>query len=149
MVAAVTDAHGDAAATQAFAGEIVGMYRAWAELRGMSWRELDSRPCVACCTGFAAWPILRCENGLHVLESGDGKRSCRDRDTVAAQPPQPATGAAELELARQQLQPVQSTTPAVVRRYKKAPSPEVKDRVRGWRTGRLDRVFGGEFDVME
>jgi ATP-dependent Clp protease ATP-binding subunit ClpC len=71
------------------------------------------------------------------------------RVTVAAQPPVPAIGAAELELARRQLQPVQSTTPAVVRRYRKAPSPEVRDRVRGWRTGRLDRVFAGEFDVME
>jgi ATP-dependent Clp protease ATP-binding subunit ClpC len=36
----------------------------------------------------------------------------------------------------------------VVRRYREQPSPLVKDLVRGWRTGRLERVLGGEFDVI-
>jgi ATP-dependent Clp protease ATP-binding subunit ClpC len=35
-----------------------------------------------------------------------------------------------------------------VRRYRTAPSPLVRDGVRGWRTGRIERVLGGEFDVM-
>ena len=26
---------------------------------------------------------------------------------------------------------------------------DLRDRVRGWRTGRWDRVMGGEFDVMD
>jgi ATP-dependent Clp protease ATP-binding subunit ClpC len=36
----------------------------------------------------------------------------------------------------------------VVRRYRDDPAPLVTDRVHGWRTGRLDRVLEGEFDVM-
>jgi hypothetical protein len=28
------------------------------------------------------------------------------------------------------------------------PSPLVRDSVRGWRTGRLDRVLAGDFDLM-
>jgi ATP-dependent Clp protease ATP-binding subunit ClpC len=36
----------------------------------------------------------------------------------------------------------------VVRRYRREPSPLVRDAVRGWRTGRLDRVLDGEFDVL-
>jgi ATP-dependent Clp protease ATP-binding subunit ClpC len=36
----------------------------------------------------------------------------------------------------------------IVRRYREEPSPLVRDAVRGWRTGRLDRVLGGDFDVI-
>jgi ATP-dependent Clp protease ATP-binding subunit ClpC len=39
-------------------------------------------------------------------------------------------------------------TAIVVRRYRIGPSPLVRDSVRNWRTGRLDRVLAGEFDVM-
>ena len=30
-----------------------------------------------------------------------------------------------------------------------APSPLVRDTERGWRTGRLDRVLGGHFDLIQ
>ena len=36
----------------------------------------------------------------------------------------------------------------VCRRYRAEPSPLVRDSVRGWRSGRLDRVLAGEFDVI-
>jgi ATP-dependent Clp protease ATP-binding subunit ClpC len=36
----------------------------------------------------------------------------------------------------------------VVRRYRTEPSPLVRDTVREWRTGRLDRVLAGQFDVI-
>jgi ATP-dependent Clp protease ATP-binding subunit ClpC len=42
----------------------------------------------------------------------------------------------------------EGTSRAVVRRYRREPSPLVRDSVRGWRTGRLDRVLAGEFDVL-
>ena len=74
---------------------------------------------------------------------------CRVRVTVVPQPPVPATGDAERMLARSALQPAAASTPVIVRRYREVPSPEVRDRVRGWRSGRLDRVLGGEFDVIE
>ena len=35
----------------------------------------------------------------------------------------------------------------IVRRYRAAPSPLVRDH-RGLRSGRLDRVLAGDFDVM-
>jgi ATP-dependent Clp protease ATP-binding subunit ClpC len=35
-----------------------------------------------------------------------------------------------------------------VRRYREDPSPMVRDAVRGWRTGRLDLVLGGDFDLI-
>ena len=36
----------------------------------------------------------------------------------------------------------------LVRRYRRDPSPLVRDAVRGWRTGKLDRVLAGDFDLM-
>jgi hypothetical protein len=39
-------------------------------------------------------------------------------------------------------------TAVVVRRYRRAPSPLVRDSVRGWRTGRIDLVLDGNFDVV-
>jgi ATP-dependent Clp protease ATP-binding subunit ClpC len=35
----------------------------------------------------------------------------------------------------------------VVRRYRPGPAPLVRDSVRGYRTGRLDRVLAGDFDL--
>ena len=150
-VAPVHDPHGDEAATVAFARELVGMYRAWAKRRGMEWRLLgDGGAVVIAVSGFAAWPLLSLEAGLHVLESADEHtRPSRVRVSVVAQPAQPASGAAELQLAKECLKPAQAATPSIVRRYRRGPSPEVRDRVRGWRTGKWDRVLGGEFDVME
>ena len=38
--------------------------------------------------------------------------------------------------------------PTIVRRYRGTPSPLVRDAVRGWRTGRLERVLAGDFDLV-
>jgi ATP-dependent Clp protease ATP-binding subunit ClpC len=37
----------------------------------------------------------------------------------------------------------------IVRRYRDKPSPLVRDSVRGWRTGRLNRVLDGDFDLIK
>ena len=37
----------------------------------------------------------------------------------------------------------------IVRRYRERPTPLVRDAVRGWRTGRLDAVLAGGFDLIE
>jgi ATP-dependent Clp protease ATP-binding subunit ClpC len=36
----------------------------------------------------------------------------------------------------------------VVRRYRAEPTPLVRDAVRGYRTGRFDRVLAGDFDLF-
>jgi ATP-dependent Clp protease ATP-binding subunit ClpC len=38
---------------------------------------------------------------------------------------------------------------AIVRRYRAQPSPLVRDAQDGWRTGRLDLVLGGDFDLIQ
>ena len=67
---------------------------------------------------------------------------------VVARPLEPADGAAEL---RAQATAALSGTPVsttVVRRYREQPSPLVRDSVRNWRTGRVDRVLAGDFDLF-
>jgi ATP-dependent Clp protease ATP-binding subunit ClpC len=41
-----------------------------------------------------------------------------------------------------------TNTSTVVRRYREEPSPLVRDSARGWRTGRLERVLEGDFDLL-
>ena len=101
--------------------------------------------------GLAAFSILAGETGLHVLERPTGDRAS-DRVSVRVTVApwsfgHPAGGdlreAAERALAAV---PAEQT---VVRRYRREPSPLVRVAVRGWRSGRLDRVLAGDFDVME
>ena len=41
------------------------------------------------------------------------------------------------------------TNPSVIiRRYREGPAPMVRDVASGWRSGRLDAVLGGDFDLM-
>ncbi|MFP6880719.1 MAG: hypothetical protein VCA34_07205 [Roseibacillus sp.] len=35
-----------------------------------------------------------------------------------------------------------------VRRYQQVPAPLVRDKVSNWRTGRLDLVMHGHFDIL-
>ena len=37
----------------------------------------------------------------------------------------------------------------ICRRYREGASALARDNVKGWRSGRLDRVLAGEFDVVE
>ena len=86
-------------------------------------------------TGFGALRTLRPESGLHVLEIPDGRGGYdRRRVRVTVTPEAPGT-------ARRRAQ--------IVRRYREHPTPLVRDAVRGWRTGRLDAVLAGGFDLVE
>jgi ATP-dependent Clp protease ATP-binding subunit ClpC len=139
-----------------FLDEVVAMYRGWAGTRGMRLAELGPSPghpgVVLDVSGLGALRLLAPEHGLHVFEAPARKRSF-DRSAVrvgvAAQPvePVPADRRARLRRALTALQ----SAPAgadVVRRYRREPSALVRDGVRGWRTGRIERVLGGDFDLI-
>jgi len=133
-----------------FALRLRDMYEAWARRRGMRVSRLQSNTgYLLAVTGIGAYPILTSEDGLHVFESPHDERSF-DRVavhvTVAPRPPA-APDVEPLELARQALAGI-NVPGAVVRRYREKPSPLVRDTVRDWRTGRLERVLAGDFDLM-
>jgi ATP-dependent Clp protease ATP-binding subunit ClpC len=87
-----------------------------------------------------------------VLESpGEGKTFSRVRVLVlvAPQPDVPPAGAETLRVhAERALGQLDAGRAPVVRRYRDEPSPLVRDTVRGWRTGRIDQVLEGDFDIV-
>lgn len=133
-----------------FRQQLQEMYEAWATRRGMRVRELWSETSrLLAVSGIGAYRILSAETGLHVFESPHDERSF-DRvavDVAVAPWPPTAPDVDVLETARRALGGVPSST-TVVRRYRTKPSPLVRDSVRDWRTGRLDRVLAGDFDVL-
>jgi ATP-dependent Clp protease ATP-binding subunit ClpC len=137
-------------AESGFALQLRDMYEAWSRRRGMRVRRLESDGGhLLAVTGIGAHAILAAEAGLHVLEAPNDERSF-DRvavSVVVAPAPPAAPDTESLDLARVALNGV-SVPGIVVRRYRLQPSPLVRDSVRDWRTGRLDRVLAGDFDLM-
>jgi ATP-dependent Clp protease ATP-binding subunit ClpC len=140
----------------AFLGQVVGMYRGWARRHGMTIRDLAVRPdeALLAVSGLGAGMILRDEAGLHVFE----KAESRDGDIeveriavgveVAPAPPGEPTDAEQLARRARVTLDAAAFPGHVTRRYCFAPSPLVRDTVRGYRTGRIDRVLAGDFDLM-
>jgi ATP-dependent Clp protease ATP-binding subunit ClpC len=113
---------------------------------------LDGAHGVFAVSGFGAYAILRPEAGIHQLEVPKGARSFARHAAlvqVAPQPEEPA-GATQGGLRAQAEWALSSSgvDSTVVRRYREQPSPLVRDSVRNWKTGRIDRVFAGDFDLI-
>jgi ATP-dependent Clp protease ATP-binding subunit ClpC len=94
--------------------------------------------------------LLGGEAGLHVLDYEDAGEAGRAvaRVTVTPTPlmlPRSSADQQAAPFAALEKAPVPSV---VVRRYRLDSSPLVRDLTRGWRTGRVDLVFGGNFDVI-
>ena len=130
------------AANLAWRDRMIGMYRQWGDARGMRVQQRDPDPLSGAVrlevSGFAAFQLLRHEQGMHVLESHVGDSDVRHSVRVFVSPdPAPAATATPAE-----------TETRICRRYDDGPAPLVRDNVRGWRSGRLDRVLAGDFDLM-
>jgi ATP-dependent Clp protease ATP-binding subunit ClpC len=147
------EAAADDAAQAAWIERLRRMYEAWAERRHMQFETLapgagKTGPSLLRVTGFGAFRVLAAERGLHVLEDGAGRTVRRTvaRVRVAAGPREdpPRTS---LHRALADLLDAAGETATVTRRYRETP-PLVRDARAGWRTGRLDAVIGGDFDLI-
>jgi len=151
-VEAWSDGHQPSKLSKEFVPRIGAMYEAWAAKRGMPMERLDTEGRLLSVSGYAAYALLRQEHGLHVWEIPvEGRRPQRAvvRVQVAPQPVAPADQREGLSrLARRTIAQEVGVTPAIVRRYQDSPSPLVRDSVSGWRSGRLERVFEGDFDLL-
>ena len=128
----------DASACEQFVQEVAAMYVGWADARGMRIRRSGGQDKVVLeVAGLGAYTLLKPEMGLHILELPAAERSF-DRATVLVGV-EPADGSTDG--ATDGLEPV------VVRRYRHEPSPLVRD-ASGARTGRIDRVLAGDFDLL-
>jgi ATP-dependent Clp protease ATP-binding subunit ClpC len=130
----------DTDACRRFVEDVVGMYVGWADGRGMRVRRNgDDGVAVLEIVGLGAYTLLKPEIGLHVLELPHEESRSFDRVTVLVDVEPVGLAANEQRPDRPE--------PAIARRYRREPSPLVRDAV-GMRTGRIDRVLAGDFDLL-
>ena len=146
------DRSGEPLATQQWCQQLLGMYRAWATNRHMQLEEISSgrQLSLLLISGFGAHRLLMKEIGLHVFdfgedEKGPGRVTARVRLTVAPLGDVPAD---KLRIALIDGLARASQPHAVVRRYRSDPSPLVRNMNGSWRSGRLDAVLRGDFDLI-
>jgi ATP-dependent Clp protease ATP-binding subunit ClpC len=121
-------------------------------LKSLESSNLGVRSIILAISGLGAYSILQPESGLHVLEIPK-RGSAYDRITVrvkvVGQPEAPTTSLEnQLHQALNIFAAEETAKATVVRRYRREPSPLVRDAVRNYRTGLLDRVLGGDFDLF-
>jgi ATP-dependent Clp protease ATP-binding subunit ClpC len=142
---------------QEFLASLVKMYLAWAGRRGMQAEVLDRGVDEATLfvSGLGTWTILAPESGLHVLEvlepgAPAGRPVERVNVSVQLVECEPRERSGQDPLLRQARGALATVEPPaqVVRRYRSAPSALVRDAVRGYRTGRLESVLAGDFDLF-
>ena len=144
-----------------YAKQLREMYLAWAKKRGMKYKILQENinsglhnyTFILAVSGFGAYSILSDENGIHVFEKPKKERTFEKFNVKVTALPQQETVDTVYEDLLVQAQNIfhsagQSSS-KVVRRYRREPSPLVKDNSKNWRTGRIDRVLAGDFDLFE
>jgi ATP-dependent Clp protease ATP-binding subunit ClpC len=144
----------EAAAGQAWCREVWQMYRRWCDRRHMQVEEIgmaekQDLP-VLLVTGFGAHRALAAECGLHVLEiaaanGGVNRAVARVRLAV---PPLEELPKLKLYAALAKAFANARGPSAVLRRYRREPSPLVRSADGAWRSGKLDVVLRGDFDLL-
>jgi ATP-dependent Clp protease ATP-binding subunit ClpC len=149
----VFDGAGDRQATLTWCRNLTAMYRGWAGKRRMHIADLAAagkdkdRP-ILLISGFGAHRILAPDMGLHVFEPSEGSGNrVTARVRLAAVPLGDVPAAKERSVVIAALDQAPRAN-AVVRRYREEP-PLVRDATGQWRTGRLDLVLGGDFDLLQ
>ncbi len=161
MVRGTRDPSGGGQPSDAFARQLLDMYRRWSDKRRMKSTVLQDgaergqpHRAILAVSGFGAFRILTGEHGHHVLEvprEAGGFQRTRAVVAVARQPFEPLperhhdARAIALALLREA---GEVPSGQIVRRYRTGPAPLVRDSVRGWRSGNLDQVLGGDFDLI-
>jgi ATP-dependent Clp protease ATP-binding subunit ClpC len=140
---------GDNPATSVWCRQLLGMYRDWSDNRHMQVSEVQGAgelP-ILLIAGFGVQRVLARECGLHVLELSDGAGRVTARVRLAAAPLGDVP-AAKLPRAVADALDEAPRPSAVVRRYRGEPSPLVRSADGSWRTGKLDAVLRGDFDLL-
>jgi ATP-dependent Clp protease ATP-binding subunit ClpC len=137
-------------ASREWCDRLIAMYRSWAKRRRMRIQEVQApRPNhtpILSVAGFGSFAILNGEAGLHVWEEGRGTRLVA-RVRVAPGPANDPPMINSYSTFDQLLAQSKETT-AIVRRYRREPDMLVRDALRDWRSGKLDAVLAGDFDLV-
>lgn len=122
-----------------FAVQLCQMYQGWASYHAMTIEEVETPHFWAArINGFGAHALLAPDHGQHQwVEGRKGlSRQC-DVHVFAVRPGQDLPDTCHLP-------PLSATC----RRYQELPTPLVADKKRNYRTGRLDLVLRGHFDLI-
>jgi ATP-dependent Clp protease ATP-binding subunit ClpC len=144
----------DAEAAARWVDALAEMYAGWARRRGMRFERLDPGEHLYAVSGLGAGALLARESGLHLLEvPEEGREDGRAERLhalvqVAVTPPRPSDERESRPVRARALLQSATRGESVVRRYRAEPTPLVRDAVRGYRTGRFDRVLAGDFDLF-
>ena len=140
---------------EVFLSELKNMYVNWFKARGMRFQELDASASrydvLFKVSGFGCFGILESESGLHVFEVPVGDNHfdrIRARVEVAGVPVESQLGPKGFNGTPTEVLDASQGKVEVVRRYRREPSPLVRDSVRHWRTGKTDVVYDGHFDII-
>jgi len=144
---------GDPKTTAAWCQQLRDMYRAWANKRHMQLSEIPApsgEAPVLLVSGFGAQRVLKDECGLHLLERADseGVASRATARVRLAVTPLGDVPQAKLAGALAKAFEEAGRPSLVVRRYRREPSPLVRSGDGSWRSGRLDAVLQGDFDLL-
>jgi ATP-dependent Clp protease ATP-binding subunit ClpC len=130
--------------------ELAAMYAAWAARAGAVVHKLAQRRepyrRAFLLEGLGVHATLAPEAGVHVLERSPHRKVRRVAAAEVLVAPWPGLPGDDAAAAAAALTPATGTP--VVRRYQHDPTPLVRDRVRGYRTGRIDHVLSGGFDLF-
>jgi ATP-dependent Clp protease ATP-binding subunit ClpC len=146
----VFEGAGERLATLGWCQRLRSMYRAWADKRRMQIAEAQGvakDTAISVISGFGAHRILAPEAGLHVFEQSEGIGRVTARVRFAAVPLGDVPAVKERKLIIKALDEAPRIN-TVVRRYREEP-PLVRDATGKWRSGRLDLVLGGDFDLLQ
>jgi len=137
--------------------KITAMYMNWAKNRQMRWRVVNNQETphtlsqTMHVSGFGVVTLLQPEQGKHIWEQPKSpKQFSRHPVTVRVLPlryDKPIEGDSLYDTFASRLAGINSE-PVIVRRYRQQPAPLVRNSIHPWRSGRLDKVLQGEFDVM-
>jgi ATP-dependent Clp protease ATP-binding subunit ClpC len=131
----------------AWCADLLSMYRGWSRRRNMRLREFAvGTSTILQIAGFGAFRTLSEEAGLHVWEDRDGTRSTARLRVSAVPADLTITDDSGDAMAR--LLESTAETAAIVRRYRREPDALVRDARKGWRSGKLDAVLAGYFDLI-
>ena len=133
------------------------MYQHWTTKRRMRHELLtgsnhDAGRALLAVSSFGAYAILAEEAGVHVWEIPTTTREfTRYQVRARFAPPfdePPYTGPSQIEQAERIFVDMDEGKLQITRRYRKVPSPLVRDSTRGWRSGRPDRMLDGDLDLI-
>jgi ATP-dependent Clp protease ATP-binding subunit ClpC len=101
-------------------------------------------------SGFGAYRTLAREEGLHVLEGVDLPETTSRmtaRMLLVPVPPGEMSKARLRQFITEELSRTARAT-AIVRRYRRGTAPLVRTGDGSWRSGRVEDVLRGDFDIM-